>query len=225
VVEKANTGSQITPDEQLELKMAEWSDALRKNARWLAVAGGVVLAVGLGGVLWTRQKAQTEAKAGAAMMQAEAQYFSGAAAQALTEFQSIADRYGSTTSGAHALLFVGNCQLSQGRAAEAEAAYRKALGRAGADEVFRSAAQRGIGASLLAQGKAGDAAKAYADAAGRSGNPMQADDWLSAGRAYAAAGDAIQAARAFQRVVDEFPDNPRAIEAKVRLEEARAAAR
>ena len=223
MAEKANTGGQITPDEQLELKMAEWSDSVRKNARVFGIAGGVVLLLALGGVFWVKQKEQTEAKAGAALLEAEGAYFGGNYAQSLSQFQIVADRYGSTLSGAQAQLFIGNCQLALGNVTEAESAYRKAEAHAGSDDVFRSAAQRGLATTLLSQGKASEAGKAFAAAAAREHNPLAVDDWISAGRAFAEAGDRPQAIHAFQQVLDLFPDNARAIEARVRMEEIKAA--
>lgn len=222
MAEKANTGAPLAPEEQIELKVAELGDAARRNVRTIAVIGGVVLLGVVGGLIWTQTQRSAEAKAGAALMQAQGQYFSGNFEQALSEFQTISSRYGSTASAGHANLFLGNCQLSLGRAAEAEASYRKVLGKAGSDPVLRTAAERGIASALHSQGKAADAAKLYLSAAEREGNPLQLDDYLAAGRAFSEAGDRVQAGRAFQEVINRFPENPRSVEARIRLEELKA---
>ena len=87
---------------------------------------------------------------------------------------------------------------------------------------MKSAALRGLGASLADQSKPAEAAVEFAKAASVVGNDQAADDWMSAGLFYSQANQSQEAIQAFRTVVDDYSDNRRVQEARVSLEEALA---
>lgn len=222
MADKANLTRQASGEDKVELFLAELSARIQKNLTAIGIAAGAVVLLVLGLVLVQQNRARAEADAGADLLRAQSAFFGGSYDQALAQFQTLADRRGGTRAGASALLFVGNCQLILGHPAEAEAAYRKALGRWGGEPLFKAAALRGVGESLASAGNHAEGAKQLEQAAEIEGNPMAADDWMAAGRSYLEAGARSDAVRAFERVLALSPEGNRIQEARLRIAEARA---
>jgi TolA-binding protein len=194
----------------------------RRNARW--VLGGIAVAAVaiVVALLLAQGRARAERQASSAMTQAQGLYMSGDFSQAATQFQAVADHYGSARSARLARLYEANAQLASGNAADAEQSFRRFLGSSRTDPISLAAAHRGLGGSLAGQGKTAEAAAEYEKAAKIDGDPMLADDWLNAGRCYLEAGQKNDAVRAFQAVLDQSSQSAAASEAKERLAEALA---
>lgn len=210
-------------EDRVAATAAEWTNWAQKNTRWVAAVGAVALAAVLIPLATNGIRARGEAQASASAYTAQNTYFSGNYEQALAQFQNLSDRHGGSRAGRTASLFIGNCQLALGRPTEAEAAFRKFLGKAGSEGLDRAAGMRGLGASLMAQNKAAEAAAEFQKAGSIEDNPSAADDWMNAGRAYSEAGKSADAVHAWKTLLDRFPDYARAQEVRVRIEEMKAA--
>jgi TolA-binding protein len=218
VVSKRLTKEELKED-RVMVALTEAADYARKNARWIGGGAALFVVIVVVAILITQGRIKAEQDASVAMAQAQGMYFSGDFSQASTQFQSVVDRYGSTKAARSALLFQGNSLLATNNNAGAEQAFRKFLSKGKVDPVQEAAAQRGLGGSLLGQDKYPEAAEAFAAAGKTTGNPLAADDWLQAGLAYAKAGRKDDAAKAFQTIVDDFPQSQAVNEARERLQE------
>jgi TolA-binding protein len=221
VVSKRLTKQEIREDRVMTAATQAVTFA-RNNARWVVAAAAVMIVAVVAAVVIAQGRVRAEREAGLAMFQAQNLYFSGSFDQAAAQFQALADRYGSARSARQARLFEGNSQLQAGNAAAAEQAFRKFLGAGSKDPVSEAAARRGVGGALAGEEKFAEASEEFAKAAELAGNPLAAEDWLEAGRFAARAGKNDEAARSFEKLLDLYPQNPAAGEARIRLQEAAA---
>jgi len=197
----------------------EFKEYAQDNSQSLIILGVVLVAAIVGATMWKNSRAQSEQNAALASAQAQRLYYAGEFSGALSMFEEVESKYGSTHAAKSVALFLGNCQLSAGNPAAAEASFRKFLGKAGNNPIDSSAAHRGIGAALFDQGKAAEAGAEYKQAAQIEGNPLAVDDWMSAGLAFATAGQSSEAESAYGTVVDDFVGSARAQEARIRMKE------
>lgn len=209
-------------EDRVATALKELVELGERNLKWVVgvaiVAAVAVVAV----VLFLQTRARAEETASATMAQAEARYFAGNYAEALTQFETVANNYGSTRSARLAPLFAGNCQLALGNPAEAEKQFRSFLSNPGSGPNRQAAAHRALAASLADQKKPGEAAEEYQRAAQVEGNLLAADDWMAAGNAFGEAGRWAEAAEAYQKVIQDFPQSRRVQEARVLHQEAQA---
>jgi TolA-binding protein len=209
-------------EDRVMVAVTQAADYARSNARWIAGGAGLVAVIIVVAILIMQGRMKAEQSAGLGMAQAQSLYFSGDYTQASTQFQSVIDRYGSSRAAKTALLFQGNCLLALGNNAGAEQALRKFLSKGKLDPVQEAGAHRGVGGALVGQQKYAEGAEAFAAAGKVAGNPLAGDDWLQAGLAYASAGRKDDAAKAFQKVLDDFPQSQSVTEARERLQETLA---
>jgi TolA-binding protein len=219
VVSKRLTKQEIRED-RVAVAAAQAYDYARRNARLVLGGVAIVIVALIVALLMAQGRARSEKQANAGMAQAQSLYFSGDFTQAATQFQALADRYGSAPSARLARMFQGNALLAGGNAAAAEQAFRKFDPKS--DPLLQAALHRGLAGSLAGQGKAAEAAGEYEKAAKVPGNLLASDDWLNAGRTYEQAGQTADAARAFRIVVDQYPQSAASAESHERLQEVTA---
>jgi TolA-binding protein len=220
-VSKRLTKQEIRED-RVMMAATQATDYVRANALYVGGAVAVVLVLAIAGTIFTQGRVRGEKSAGVAMSQAQSLFFNGDFAQASTQFQAVADRYGSARSARLARLYEGNAQLANGNAGAAEQAYRKFLNSGSKDQMLTAAGHRGLAGSLAAQEKHAEAAAEFVKAAQTPDDPLAASDWLQAGRAYSHAGQMPDAAHAYQQILDNYPSSAAANEARIRLQEATA---
>ena len=207
----------------------------------LAIAAIVIVAV-VGGYSWWRQS--RNAKAGAALAEALAIYEAPVVPPAppkpgspmpvqqpgtyqteqakldaaLPKFVDAANRYPSSDAGIAARFYAGAVLASLGRYAEAEQRYQEVVDKAGS-RIYGRTARLGVAEAQVAQGKYDNAITIYREMSADSNAHLPADGILMAmGRACVRAGRKDEAARAFTRVVEEFPQSPYIGDAKRELE-------
>lgn len=222
MAQKAQSITSPTAHEAGSSGIAHWFEERRGLGRWLLGGAVAVIVIAIGAGIVGRSREQANAAASADLFRAQSQYMNGDYAGALTQLEALVTRHGSTPAAKRAQRFVGNCQLTLGRPVEAETAFRAALSAAGADELERSAALRGLAAALVGQGKGAEGGAEYEKAAALDGNPTPADDLFSAARAYQIGGRGADAARVYSLLLERHPEWPRIAEVRIRLEEARA---
>jgi TolA-binding protein len=138
--------------------------------------------------------------------------------------QRAADAYPGSDAGITARYRLAASLAELGRFAEAEQRYQEVAQKAGTKNIYHYTARLGLGEAQLAQGKGDAAAATFKDLSIDTSSTLPVDGILmQLGRASLVAGKKDDAARAFTRVVDEFPQSLYASEAKEKLAEIKKA--
>lgn len=140
---------------------------------------------------------------------------------ALPPLMKAADAYPSTDAGIAARYHAAGVLASLGRYAEAEQRYQEVVDKAGG-RVYGRTAKLGLADVQVLQGKYDSAIKIYQEATTDPKSQLPLDGVLmQLGRAYMKAGKKNEAAHAFTRVVEEFPQSAYAADARKEMEEAK----
>jgi TolA-binding protein len=140
---------------------------------------------------------------------------------ALPKFIETADAYPGSDAGVAARYHAASIMAASGKYNEAEQGYRQVIDKAGRS-VYGRTARLGLADTQVAQGKYDEAIKLYTELSTDSTSQLPVDGVLmQLGRAYQKAGRKDDAARTFNRVVEEFPLSVYASDARRELEEVR----
>jgi TolA-binding protein len=140
---------------------------------------------------------------------------------ALPKLLEAADAYPSTDAGIAARYYAASALASLGRFAEAEQRYQEVVDKAGS-RIYGKTAKLGLADSQAAQGKYDTAITIYRELSTDTSSQIPVDGVLMAlGRTCVRAGRAEEAARAFTRIVDEFPQSVYAADARRERDEAK----
>lgn len=140
---------------------------------------------------------------------------------ALPKFLEAADKYPATEAGITARYHAASLLATLGRHAEAETRFREVADRSG-DSIYGRTAKLGLAETQVAQGNFEPAIAIYTELSRDTASPIPVDSVLMhLGRAYARAGRKDEAIRAFNRIVEEFPQSLYVSDAKRELEEAK----
>ena len=140
---------------------------------------------------------------------------------ALPKLMEAADKYPNTDSGIAARYYAASALASLGRFAEAEQRYKEVVDKAG-NRIYGRTARLGLADVQTAQAKYDSAITIYRELSTDTNSQIPVDGVLMAlARTYVRAGRHEEAARAFSRIVDEFPQSVYAADARREREEAR----
>lgn len=140
---------------------------------------------------------------------------------ALPKLMATADQYPNATAGVAARYYAAAALAALGRHQEAEQRFQEVVDKAGSS-IYGRTARLGQADAQVAQGKFDNAITIYKELTVDAKEQLPADGVLMAlGRASVRAGRTDEATRAFQRVIDEFPDSIYSTDARRELEEAR----
>jgi TolA-binding protein len=140
---------------------------------------------------------------------------------ALPRLLEAADAYPNTDAGVTARYYAASALASLGRFAEAEQRYQEVVDKAGRS-IYGHTGRLGLADAQAAQGKYDSAITIYRELSTDTSSQVPVDGVLMAlGRTYAQAGRADEAARAFSRIVDEFPQSVYAADARRERDEVR----
>jgi TolA-binding protein len=140
---------------------------------------------------------------------------------ALPKFTETADAYPTTDAGIAARYHAAGILAQLGRYAEAEQQYQEVVDKGGRS-IYARTARLGLAGAQLAQNKFDSAIAIYRDLTTETNPQLPVDGVLmELGQAYLRAGKGEDAARAFNRVVEEFPDSIYAADARRELEAAK----
>jgi TolA-binding protein len=143
---------------------------------------------------------------------------------AIPLLQAAADAYPDSDAGITARFRLAAALAEAGRFAEAEQRYQEVVQKAGSRSIYRHTARLGVGEAQLAQGKGDAAIATFKELSSDTNSQLPVDGVLmQLGRAALVAGKKDEAARAFTRVVDEFPQSLYTPEAKEKLAEIKKA--
>jgi len=138
---------------------------------------------------------------------------------ALPELMEAAEAYPKTDAGIAARYYAASALASLGRFAEAEQRYQEVVDSAGS-RIYGRTARLGLADAQAAQQKFDSAITIYRELSTDTNSHIPVDGVLMAlGRTYRQAGRADEAARAFSRIVDEFPQSVYAADARRQREE------
>jgi TolA-binding protein len=137
---------------------------------------------------------------------------------ALPKFVAAADQFPNTDAGVASRYHSAGILAALGRYSEAEQRYQEVVDKAGRG-IYGRTARLGLADAQVAQGKFDPAIKSYQELTTDAGSQLPVDGILmQLGRALALAGKKDDAARAFNRVVEEFPQSPYIADARRELE-------
>src|SRR5215204_4093549 len=126
---------------------------------------------------------------------------------ALPKLLEAADKYPSADAGIAARYYAASALASMGRYAEAEQRFQEVVDKGGS-KIYSRTAKLGVAEAQVAQGKFDTAITLYREMSADANSGMPPDGVLmELGRACLRAGRKDEAARAFTRVVDEFPQS------------------
>jgi TolA-binding protein len=136
----------------------------------------------------------------------------------LPKFIEAADRYPSTGPGIAARYQAASILATLGRYPEAEQRYQEVVDKAG-NSIYRRTARLGLADVQVAQGKYDSAINIYTEMSREPNSQIPIDSVLmQLGRAYARAGSKEEAAGAFNRIVNEFPESTYVADARRELD-------
>jgi TolA-binding protein len=140
---------------------------------------------------------------------------------ALPKLMEAADAHPNTNAGIAARYYAASALASLGRFSEAEQRYQEVVDKAG-NGIYGRTGRLGLADAQAAQGKYDAAITIYRELSTDANSQIPIDGILMAlGRTYLQAGRSDEAARAFSRIVDEFPQSVYAADARREREEAR----
>jgi TolA-binding protein len=143
---------------------------------------------------------------------------------ALPLLQQAADAYPGTEAGITARYRLAATLAGLGRYAEAEQRYQEVVQKTGEKSIYHFTAKLGVAEAQLAEGKTDAAIATFREVSADANSALPVDGVLmQLGRAALVAGKKDEAARAFTRVVDEFPQSLYASEAREKLAEIKKA--
>src|SRR5215210_8055676 len=140
---------------------------------------------------------------------------------ALPKFREAASQYPNSTPGLVAKFHLAGILASLGQYSEAEQNYQDVVSRA-ASSIYGHTAKLGLADTQVAQGKFDPAIAIYTEMSRDTTSQIPVDGVLmQLGRAYARAGRKEEAARTFDRIVQEFPQSTYLSDAQRELAAAR----
>ena len=140
---------------------------------------------------------------------------------ALPKFLEAADTYPRTEAGITARYHAASLLATLGRHAEAETRFKEVADRS-SGSIYGRTAKLGLAETQVAQGKFDPAIAIYTELSRDTASQIPVDSVLMhLGRACARAGRKEEAIRAFNRIVEEFPQSLYLADARRELEEAR----
>jgi TolA-binding protein len=143
---------------------------------------------------------------------------------AIPRLQQAADAYPNTEAGITARYRLAGALTEVGRYAEAEQRFSEVVQKTSQKNIYHDTARLGVGEAQLAEGRTDAAMATFRDLAADTNSKLPVDGVLmQLGKAALAAGKRDEAARAFTRVVDDFPQSTYVSDAKQKLAEMKKA--
>ena len=140
---------------------------------------------------------------------------------ALPRFREAAERYPDSGPGMVARFHLAGILAALGQYPEAEQRFQEVIAKAGSS-IYGRTARLGLADAQLAQDKFDNAITIYTELSRDTNSDLPVDSVLmQLGRAYARAGRKEEAARTFDRIVQEFPQSLYLADARRELEAAR----
>ncbi|HJR67832.1 MAG TPA: tetratricopeptide repeat protein [Gemmatimonadaceae bacterium] len=193
---------------------------IQTHMRQVAIAGVVLVALGLGVWLWRQSRAARERNASIDLLNAAQTIQSGNMALAQSDLEKLVGRYEGTNAAAQAAFELANIYYGQGQYDRGIALLQQ-LAESSDDPLVKAMAENGVASGYEGGGRFADAAGHYRRAAELTRLEDERDIYLaSAARAYQAAGNKTEAVAIWRQLIDS--DGTQSAEARVRLGELTA---
>jgi len=195
--------------------ISDFAAAHKKNFTIVAVVIAAVLILGGG---YSLMRSMQEQKAAPLVAQAFESFSSANPdyAKALEQFRTVQKQYSSTTSGAIAQYYVGNCLMSLGKNDEALKEYQTFVSKYGSDKFLLGLVSERMGYLDLALGKQTDAIKAFEQSESLLG-PGAATMELA--KLYEASGNSAEAQKKYKLIADKLAGTTWAMEATGKVQQ------
>ena len=193
---------------------------IQTHMRQVAIAGVVVVALGLGFWLWRQSRVARERNASIDLLTASQTIQSGNLALAQSDLEKLVARYEGTNAAAQAAFELASIYYSQGQYDRGIALLQKLAGSSD-DPLVKAMAENGVAAGYEGAGRFADAATHYRRAADLTRLEDERDIYLaSAARSFQAAGTKSEAVAIWRRLAEA--GGTQSAEARVRLGELTA---
>ena len=193
---------------------------IQTHMRQVAIAGVVVVALGLGYWLWKQSQVARERNASIELLTASQTIQSGNLALAQSDLEKLVARYEGTNAAAQAAFELAAIYYRQGQYDRGIALLQQ-LTTSSDDALVKAMAENGVAAGYEGAGKFADAAGHYRRAAELTRLEDERDVYLAnAARAYQTAGNKTEAIAIWRRLAEA--EGPQSAEARVRLGELTA---
>ncbi len=220
----AKLKKQAMREDQIGEAVAKAWEYTRTHVEYVGGGALVVVILVLAAVLFFQNRTKSESEALLPFDNAQGSYLQAQNPQdmekAVAQFEEVSKRYGNTSSGRKALLYLGLCYRRLGAYDKAIPYFRSFLGKGGEkNDLLRAAGEACLAACYEDKGDYGEAGKLYSRMAARfEGDPLTATRaLLAAGRCYESLGDFPAARKAYQEVLERFPASPRSYDARIAL--------
>ena len=215
--QKANTEGKRDDGERFE-RIVAWYQAHQRQLT-IGVVVLAVIAVGIWFTMSYRERRETFAQR--ELQSARLAAESGNLALAANDLSRLVTTYSGSDAAEEARLVLGQVLLLQDQADLAVADLAQFIAD-GPSSQFRAMAYGLYGAALEQTGQFAEAGRAYLEGTSGPGYELvRADLLMDAGRVFAEVADTAQAVAAYERMLTEFDEAPRAPEARLRLAELR----
>lgn len=216
-IKEARQQEQLSQTDMLLLRYETTRDWVLENTRIVALGAVVLVAIIVGLVWWSNERAANSDTAATYLTRALNYYFQGDMRHAIDGnsqqhisgepiygLRFIVQQYGSTTPGREADLFLGNAYYSLGKYDSASIAFNNA---SSSYPLIDASIQAGRAAIFEHSGNKTQAGELFESAARRdTTNPLAADYFLSAARDYQGAGKNDQAISLYREIVGDYPN-------------------
>ncbi len=199
--------------------VVQFLDRLKANRNSIIAAASVVVVVAAAVFFFITAQQRKEQFAAIQLDAARQAIAAGNLALGASDLSQLISSYGGTIAAQEATIMLAQVRLMERQPAAAMVELRKLISDGPSDQFLAPA--HGLLASAHEQaGSFVEAASEYLLAADAAWYDfLKAQYLVSAGRAYTEAADTTAAIRVYERVIEEFPDDNSAIEARVRLGE------
>lgn len=201
----------------IAFKLKEW---IQKHLNQvLMIAGGVVLVAVVVFFIFSSKTSRNK-KAAALFDKATLEFQSGNASQAITDLNTVMEKYGGTQNGNQATFYLATAYFYAKDYAKAQTMFQRYIEKYKEDPLLLASAQAGIAECYMEKGEFQGAGDNFLKAVSIKPDGLLAAQYLfSAGQSYLKANQKEKAKEVFDKLIDQYPDSKEAFKAKEQLAE------
>lgn len=217
---KIRISKHMMKEDKLVTTAFRFSEWVQKNTQKILIGAGAVVAVGVIIFVIFSTRAQRNERAYQLLGQATVAFRLGNLNQAISDLETITNKYGGTKAAPQASFLLGNIFFASGMFDQAISTFEDYRKRYKDDPFLLVSSVSGIAQCYLEKKEFGRAGDLFFQAFETDPQGVLAKSCLlSAGMSYVRAKDTEKAKSAYQKIVELFPDAPEAIKAKKELAE------